>query len=189
MFLVQKGFRDLDRLANLSYCGGCPPRLLGPRQWLPVPCGGCPRRPLSRRRLRLLGPRQWLPVPCGGYPRRPLSRRRLLLLGPRLWRPLLDVASASAGLDSSSSAKAEALRAQPLWPHETLPHGGLNSSSSIGGLVSKSFLENEVVFRCLTRRICHFLKLFVKMQWLTVDKFNFARIILRYLTPELNILD
>ena len=46
--------------------------------------GVCPRRPLSRRRLRLLGPRQWLPVPCGGCPRRPLSRRRLRLLGPRV---------------------------------------------------------------------------------------------------------
>ena len=43
------------------------------------------------------------------------------------------------------------------------------ASSSIGGLVSKSFLENirenVVVFRCLTRRTCHYLKLFVKMQW------------------------
>ena len=86
-------------------CGGCPRRplsrrrlrLLGPRQWLPIPCGGCPRRPMSRRRLLLLGPRQWLPVPCGGCPRRPMSRRRLLLLGPRQWLPS-PVEVAPAGL-------------------------------------------------------------------------------------------
>merc|ERR1712077_171021 len=47
--------RPLWRLPPPAFVASPPSslRLLGPRQWLPVPCGGCPRRPLSRH-LRLL---------------------------------------------------------------------------------------------------------------------------------------